>query len=91
VTGKYRRLDQLTKMMTKATDQFRATDPKDRAKRARLGGQQRRLNAARAAEVSRLNAAGTPLGDISAHLDATDPYRRGVPASRPVRQARGSR
>jgi hypothetical protein len=87
----FRRLDKLTRMMTTAADRCRATDPEDRAERARIGGMQRRLSAARAAEVARLRAAGTPLEVIGAHLDATDPYRRGVPGDRPVRQARGSR
>lgn len=73
--GKYRRLDKLTAMMAKAADEFRAADPKDRAKRARIGSVQRRLSAARAAEVARLHDAGTPLDAIGAHLDATDPYR----------------
>lgn len=76
MTGKFRRLDKLTAMKAKAADEFRATDPKDRAKRARIGGVQRRLTAARATEISRLNRTGIPLDVIGAHLDATDPYRR---------------
>jgi hypothetical protein len=89
--GKYRRLDKLTRMMTRANDTYRAADPKDRAKRARIGRMQQKLRAARAAEVSRLHGTGTPLEVVGAHLDATDPYRRGVPGNRPVRQGRGSR
>jgi hypothetical protein len=87
--GKYRRLDKLTRMLTTATDRFRAADPKNRAERARTGSMQRRLNAARAQEIARLHDAGTPLTVIGAHLDATDPYRRGVPDNRPVRQPWG--
>lgn len=75
MTGKFRRLDKLTKMMAKATDKFRATDPKDRAKRARIGRVQLQLSNARATEVARLHDNGTPLAVIGAHLDATDPYR----------------
>lgn len=86
ITGKYRRLDKLTRMLARAADEFRAADPEDRAKRARIGSVQRRLNAARAQEIARLHGDGTPLGVIGAHLDATDPYRRGVPGSRPVRR-----
>jgi hypothetical protein len=89
--GKYRRLDKLTAMMTKASDEFRATDPKDRVKRARIGRVQARLSAARAEAIAELADAGTPLEAIRAHLDAVDPYRRGVPDNRPVRQARGFR
>jgi hypothetical protein len=85
--GKYRRLDKLTGMLAKAADSYRATDPKNRTERARIGSMQRRLSAARATEVTRLNATGTPLADIGAHLDDTDPYRRGVPGNRPARRA----
>jgi hypothetical protein len=89
--GKYRRLDKLTRMMTRANDGYRATDRKDRAKRARIARVQLRLSNARATEVTRLHAAGISLASIGAHLDATDPYRHGVPDNRPARQARGSR
>lgn len=88
MTGKFRRLDKLTAMLTSATDSYRAADPKDRTRRARTGGVQRRLNAARAAEIVRLLDAGIPPEAIGAHLDATDPYRFGVPADRPVRRPR---
>jgi len=89
--GKYRRLDKLTRMMTGASDAYRAADPKDRARRARIGRTPTALSRARAAEVARLHGNGTPLDAVSAHLDATDPYRRGVPGNRPVRQPRGPR
>ena len=87
--GKYRRLDKLTRMLNRAADSYRATDPKDRAKRARIGSVQKRLSAARAEAIAELADIGTPLEDIRAHLDATDPYRHGVPGNHPVR--RGSR
>jgi hypothetical protein len=88
--GKYRRLDKLTRMLASAADAYRAADPKDRAKRARIGRTQTALSRAREIEIGRLRDNGTSLGHIGAHLDATDPYRRGVPGNRPVRQARGS-
>jgi hypothetical protein len=89
--GKYRRLDKLTRMMTRANDAYRATGREDRAKRARIARVQLRLSNARATEVTRLHATGISLAVIGAHLDDTDPYRHGVPDNRPVRQARGSR
>jgi hypothetical protein len=88
--GKYRRLDKLTAMLARASDEFRATDPKDRARRARIGSVQKRLGAARAEAITELADAGTPLEEIRAHLDATDPYRHGVPDNRPVRRAGGA-
>ncbi len=86
--GKYRRLDKLTRMLAGASDAYRTADPKDRAKRARIGRMQTALSRARAAEVDRLCDRGMPLDVISAHLDATDPYRCGVPGNRPVGRPR---
>ena len=56
--GKYRRLDKLTRMMTRANDAYRATGREDRARRARIARVQLRLSNARATEVTRLHATG---------------------------------
>lgn len=82
----FRRLDKLTALLAKACDAWRAADPKDRARRERIGRVQQKLRAARGREIARLHANGVPFQVIGAHLDATDPYRHGVPDNRPVRQ-----
>lgn len=85
----FSRLDELTRMRTRAVDRERSLHPKDREERARVGEISSRVMAERGEEISRLSDGGrdrAALSRIGEHLDRTDPYRYGVPENRPVRQ-----
>jgi hypothetical protein len=85
-SGTFGRLLRLTDRMTAATDRVRGTSPSDRRVRARFNRQWSRASARRQGEIARLAQAGVPLPSVSRVLDQRDPYRRGVPENRPVRQ-----
>lgn len=87
--GPFGRLDELTDLMTRTSDALRSLHPKDRRERARLSAGDSQLREARREEIQRLHQAGYSYAVIGAYLDRIDPYRSGVPADRPVRQAIG--
>lgn len=73
--GRYRKLDRLTREMTRLEGRRRAA-PAGRA-RGKLAARLGTVARERQAEAQRLVSGGVTPAEIGARLDRTDPYRHG--------------
>jgi hypothetical protein len=76
-------------MMTRAVDRLRSLPPGAREGRAQANAVHQQAKDDRYDAIYGLSDGGRDravLGRIGEHLDRTDPYCRGVPEGRPVRQ-----